>query len=234
VLGVKVAPSTVWQIPTRRASTPQPEPTATTWADFLRAQATALLAADVIETVTLTGARLYILAVTRTCHPPRPDPGRHRSLDHRMGSSSRPQPRHGPAGGRVERPVPYSRPRRHVPAALRCEPRRRGNRGRAQRCAHAPDECDHETMGADVPTRAARPLPGTSATSYTPCANTRRSPTRIGHIKAWPTADHFSHYPKRSRIRTDLPTSTSADVIVSTASSMSTNGSSLDRVGLVC
>jgi hypothetical protein len=34
-----------------------------TWAEFLRSQSEALLAADFIETVTLTGARLYILAV---------------------------------------------------------------------------------------------------------------------------------------------------------------------------
>jgi transposase InsO family protein len=36
---------------------------ATTWSRFLRSQAEALLAADFLETVTLTGARLYILAV---------------------------------------------------------------------------------------------------------------------------------------------------------------------------
>jgi putative transposase len=38
-------------------------PGGTTWAAFLRSQAEALLAADFIETVTLTGARMYILAV---------------------------------------------------------------------------------------------------------------------------------------------------------------------------
>jgi hypothetical protein len=35
----------------------------TTWTDFLRSQANALLAADFIETVTLTGTRMYVLAV---------------------------------------------------------------------------------------------------------------------------------------------------------------------------
>jgi hypothetical protein len=85
VLGVKIAPSTVWEIlreagirhptgrpppgPTSsarklaRCSPPTPDRSATTWADFLRSQAGALLAADFVETVTLTGARLYILAV---------------------------------------------------------------------------------------------------------------------------------------------------------------------------
>jgi hypothetical protein len=42
---------------------PAPKRAATTWTDFLRSQAEALLAADFIETVTLTGTRMYILAV---------------------------------------------------------------------------------------------------------------------------------------------------------------------------
>ncbi|MBL7495302.1 transposase [Frankia sp. CNm7] len=63
VLGIKVAPSTVWEILRDAGLDPAPERTATTWADFLRAQATASLAADFFETVTLTGTRLYILAV---------------------------------------------------------------------------------------------------------------------------------------------------------------------------
>jgi hypothetical protein len=36
---------------------------ATTWADFLRSQAEALLACDFFETVTLTGTRMFVLAV---------------------------------------------------------------------------------------------------------------------------------------------------------------------------
>src|SRR5690606_6229727 len=39
------------------------ERSATTWAGFLRSQAEALLACDFLETVTLTGARMYVLAV---------------------------------------------------------------------------------------------------------------------------------------------------------------------------
>jgi transposase InsO family protein len=63
VLGIKVAPSTVWEILHEAGIDPAPNRTATTWADFLRSQANALLAADFVETVTLTGTRLYILAV---------------------------------------------------------------------------------------------------------------------------------------------------------------------------
>jgi transposase InsO family protein len=42
---------------------PAPDRAATTWTQFLRSQAQALLAADFIETVTLTGARMYVLVV---------------------------------------------------------------------------------------------------------------------------------------------------------------------------
>jgi putative transposase len=63
VLGIKVAASTVWEILRQAGIDPAPERTSTTWADFLRSQADALLACDFFETVTLTGARLYVLAV---------------------------------------------------------------------------------------------------------------------------------------------------------------------------
>jgi putative transposase len=62
-LGITVAPSTVWEILREAGIDPAPDRAATNWADFLRSQAEALLAADFIETVTLTGARMYILAV---------------------------------------------------------------------------------------------------------------------------------------------------------------------------
>ncbi|WP_250905900.1 hypothetical protein [Nonomuraea sp. NEAU-A123] len=71
-LGIKVAPSTVWEILKQEGLDPVPERASTTWADFLRSQADALLAADFIETITLNGQRQYILAViehaTRRVH----------------------------------------------------------------------------------------------------------------------------------------------------------------------
>ncbi|HEU5158114.1 MAG TPA: hypothetical protein VFU43_14045 [Streptosporangiaceae bacterium] len=63
VLGVKVAASTVWEILQDAGIAPAPERTSTTWAGFLRSQADALLACDFFETVTLCGARMYVLAV---------------------------------------------------------------------------------------------------------------------------------------------------------------------------
>lgn len=63
VLGIKVAASTVWQILTDAGIDPAPQRASSTWAQFLRSQADALLACDFFETVTLTGARMYVLAV---------------------------------------------------------------------------------------------------------------------------------------------------------------------------
>jgi putative transposase len=63
VLGVKVAASTVWEIVQEAGIDPAPERAASTWADFLRSQADALLACDFLETVTLTGTRMYVFAV---------------------------------------------------------------------------------------------------------------------------------------------------------------------------
>ncbi|MEV0408340.1 integrase core domain-containing protein [Actinoallomurus sp. NPDC050550] len=63
VLGVKVAASTVWDILQDAGIEPAPERAAGTWAAFLRSQADALLACDFLETVTLTGARMYVLAM---------------------------------------------------------------------------------------------------------------------------------------------------------------------------
>jgi putative transposase len=63
VLGVTVAASTVWEILREAGIDPAPERTSDSWAVFLRSQAEALLAADFFEAVTLTGARMYVLAV---------------------------------------------------------------------------------------------------------------------------------------------------------------------------
>jgi transposase len=58
VLGVKVAASTVWEILRDAGIDPSPERSSSTWADFLRSQADALLACDFLETVTVSGARM--------------------------------------------------------------------------------------------------------------------------------------------------------------------------------
>jgi putative transposase len=68
VLGVKLAASTVWEILIDAGIAPAPERASSTWAQFLRSQAEVLLACDFFETVTLTGARMYVLAVIEHAH----------------------------------------------------------------------------------------------------------------------------------------------------------------------
>nr|WP_325117037.1 hypothetical protein [Streptomyces sp. GMR22] len=63
VLGVKVGASTVWEILKEAGIDPAPERNSSTWASFLRSQAEALLACDFMETVTLSGVRMYVLVV---------------------------------------------------------------------------------------------------------------------------------------------------------------------------
>jgi putative transposase len=63
VLGVSVAASTVWEILREAGIDPAPRRTSTTWATLLRSQAHAVIAADFFETTTLTGAKMYVLAV---------------------------------------------------------------------------------------------------------------------------------------------------------------------------
>jgi putative transposase len=63
ILGITVAPSTVWEILKINGIQPAPHRDHLAWATFLRSQAHALLTADFVETPTLTGARLYVFAV---------------------------------------------------------------------------------------------------------------------------------------------------------------------------
>jgi putative transposase len=63
VLGIKTAASTAWEILHDAGIDPAPGRASTTWADFLRSQADAVLACDFFETVTVTGVHLFVLAV---------------------------------------------------------------------------------------------------------------------------------------------------------------------------
>ncbi|MDH6140654.1 transposase [Kitasatospora sp. GP30] len=114
-LGIKIAASTIWEIFKAEGIDPAPDRSATTWADFLRSQADALLACDFIETVTLTGQRQYILAVIEHATlpqpsagrcPHRPHPGNHRASHRPLGRSGRPEPGHGPRGRWSHRQLP--------------------------------------------------------------------------------------------------------------------------------
>ena len=159
VLGIKVAASTVWEILQQAGIDPAPERTTTTWASFLRSQAEALLACDFFETVTLTGARLYVLAViehaTRririlgaTAHPTAAwvtQAARNLVMDLED------------AGSRV-RFLIRDRDGK-FPGLFDAILADAGIETRTQRGPDAQNELDHGTMGADLPPRTARPDP---------------------------------------------------------------------------
>jgi hypothetical protein len=63
VPGIKVAASTVWEILTDAGIDPAPQRTSQRGAAFLPAQAQAIIATDFFEASTLSGARLYLLAI---------------------------------------------------------------------------------------------------------------------------------------------------------------------------
>lgn len=68
-LGIRVAPSTVWEILLRAGIEPAPRrDSGPSWAEFLRSQADAILAADFVVIDLLDGTKVYVLAVIeRAC-----------------------------------------------------------------------------------------------------------------------------------------------------------------------
>ena len=62
-LGIKLAPSTVWEIRHRARIGPAPRRAGPTWAEFLRGQADAILATDFFTVDLLDGTTAYVLAV---------------------------------------------------------------------------------------------------------------------------------------------------------------------------
>ena len=62
-LGVKVAPSTAWEILKNAGIDPAPRRTGPTWSQFLRSQADAILACDFFTVGLPGGTRAHVLAV---------------------------------------------------------------------------------------------------------------------------------------------------------------------------
>jgi putative transposase len=156
VLGVKVAASTVWEILREAGIDPAPQRTSENWATFLRSQAEAILAADFFEVVTLTGARMYVLAVIE--HASRHVRVLGATADPTaVGRPVRTESRHGSGGRRPYGAVFRPRSGRQVPRAGRRDPRRRRHQGRAQRRPDAPHELNHGTVDPRLPPRAAGP-----------------------------------------------------------------------------
>jgi putative transposase len=61
VLGIDLAPASVWNILQRHGLDPSPNRTGPTWGEFLKAQATTMLACDFFTVDTVLLRRLYVL-----------------------------------------------------------------------------------------------------------------------------------------------------------------------------
>lgn len=178
-LGITVAAPTMWKILRVAGIDPAPDRAATIWAQLLRLQADGLLAADFLEPISLTGTRMYILAVIE--HASR----RVRILDgytppdrsvHRRGHQRR-RAAHRTDRPRVHRQHPDHPPLAAPPtAATPAAPQ--PTRTAVPNASHHP--LDHDRPAAPGPrtstpnsptsSRAApscRPPPATSATSPT-------------------------------------------------------------------
>ena len=160
LLGVTVAPSTVWEIRKAAGVDPAPHRATVTWAEFLRSQAEVVLAMDFIETVTLTGARQYILAAIHHA-------GRRVRI---LGTTAHPTHAWVTQAVRnllmdLEDTGSLARVRFLIrdrdgkyPATDRRDPRRRRDRDDPDRRPGALHERDHGTLGQDAARRALGPL----------------------------------------------------------------------------
>jgi len=68
-MGIRLAPSSVWAILRRHGVDPTPGRTGPSWAEFLKSQASSMLACDFFTVDTVLLRRLYVLFLHRDRHP---------------------------------------------------------------------------------------------------------------------------------------------------------------------
>jgi putative transposase len=103
-LGYTTAPSTVWQILKDAGIDPAPRRSGQTWAAFLTAQATTILAADFLQRRHCVLAALVRAVLHRPWHQARAPGGHHCSPHKRVGDPAGPEPAGEPrrSGGRLQ------------------------------------------------------------------------------------------------------------------------------------
>ena len=95
-MGIRIAPSTVWKILTRAGIGPAPRRAGPTWAQFLRSQAEAIIAADFFTVDLLNGAQVHCLAVVEHATRRGPHHRLHRPSNRSMGHPAGAEPSDGP------------------------------------------------------------------------------------------------------------------------------------------
>ena len=139
-LGYKVGASTVWTILQRAGVDPAPQRTASSWRQFIRAQAKSVLAVDLLHRGHRVPAAPLRAVGDRGGHSPGPGARGNSASSWGVGDAAGPQPAHGPRRPRRPVPVPDSRSGHEVhcrvrrgplpPKGSRCWSRRCGHRGR--------------------------------------------------------------------------------------------------------
>jgi hypothetical protein len=159
VLGIKVAASTVWEILTGAGIDPPPQRTSQRGAALLPAQAQAIIAADFFEASTLSGARLYLLAIIE--HATRrvrvPAATTHPNAAWVAQATRNPATDIQDAGYQAKHLI-RDRDGKY-PRSLQRHPRRHRHRSRARRSPDSPHELDHEAVDPNLPPRTTRPHP---------------------------------------------------------------------------
>ena len=95
-LGIKIAPSTVWQILKSAGINPAPRRDGPGWAEFLRSQAQGILALDFFTADLLNGTKVYVLAVIEHSTRRIRILGSHQVPQPSLGRPAGQEPAHGP------------------------------------------------------------------------------------------------------------------------------------------
>jgi hypothetical protein len=117
-LGIMLAPGTIWAILRRHGIEPAPRRAELSWSEFLRAQASAIVACDFLTVDTLCLRRLYVL-FHRTLQSARSLRRRDRESKRAPGYPASAQPHDDAPRARPGGPLSRARPRQQVYAQLR-------------------------------------------------------------------------------------------------------------------